>query len=91
MTNLKRKNHFLPECYQRGFEDSSGRVCVKFVDKKVPEMRNPASVGWKRSLYITKRNGAEDDQVEDFFNRVIETPFAPLSQRIKEQQNRVVS
>ncbi|MGA8540446.1 MAG: hypothetical protein WB566_13160, partial [Terriglobales bacterium] len=30
----------------------------------------------------------EDDKVEDFFSKVVEAPFAPVSRRIKEEQNR---
>ncbi len=88
MANLKRKNHFLPECYQKGFTDASGKVWVKFADKERPEHRNPSSVGYRSSLYIVKRRGIEDDEVEDFFSNVVEGPFAPVSQRIKEEQSR---
>ncbi len=91
MRNLKRQNHFLPVCYQKGFTNACGKVWVKFADKLAPEQRNPLSVGRKRSLYIVKRNGIEDDKVEDFFNNVVEAPFARLSQRIKEEQNRFAS
>jgi hypothetical protein len=87
MANLKRRNHFLPECYQKGFTDASGKVWVRLADKPKPEHRNPLSVGRKRSLYIVKRNGREDDGVEDFFKDVVEAPFTPLSRRIKEEQN----
>jgi hypothetical protein len=34
-----------------------------------------------------KPNGIEDDKVEDFFSKLVEAPFAPLSQKIKEEQN----
>jgi hypothetical protein len=91
MKNLKRQNHFLPVCYQKGFTDSSGKIWVKFANKSAPEHRNPHSVGKRSSLYIVKRNGIADDKVEDFFNTVVETPFAPLSQRIREERNRLSS
>jgi hypothetical protein len=91
MANLKRKNHYLPECYQKGFTNTAGKVWVKFYDKPELEQRNPLSVGRKQSFYIVKRNGKEDDKVEDFFSDVVETPFAPLSKRIKEEQNRFAS
>ncbi|MFZ0479726.1 MAG: DUF4238 domain-containing protein [Terriglobales bacterium] len=91
MANLKRKNHFLPDCYQKGFADASSKVWVKFADKPQPEHRNPLSVGRKSSLYIVKRNGIEDDRVEDFFNNVVEAPFAPLPRRIKKEQNQFAS
>jgi hypothetical protein len=61
---------------------------VKFAGKAKPELRNPMSVGWKRSLYIIERDGIETDRVEDFFDKEIEAPFAALSQRIKEENNK---
>jgi hypothetical protein len=39
----------------------------------------------KRSLYIRKFKGIEDDAVERFFGRAIETPFANQAKRIKEE------
>jgi hypothetical protein len=87
MPNLKRNNHYLPQCYQQGFTDSTGRVWVKFANKEKPERRRPESVGRMRSLYIRNRDGVEDDKIEDFFNVDIETPFASLSRRIKDEKN----
>lgn len=84
---LKRDNHFLPQCYQKGFGDASGKVWVKYTDKE-PEYRNPASVGRRRDLYLWKMNGKQTDNVEDFFGRHVETPFAALSQRIKNEQEK---
>jgi hypothetical protein len=88
MANLKRDNHYLPCCYQRGFADPSGKVWVKYANKSGPEHRWPAKVGRKRSLYIRKKDGMEDDAVEDFFEKTVEAPFSVLSQRIKEEQSR---
>ena len=48
---MKPKQHYLPQCYQKGFTDSLDRVWVKFADKPTPEHRNPDSVGWQRELY----------------------------------------
>lgn len=88
MTNLKRDNHFVPECYQKGFTDSSGRVWVKFSDKSEAEHRQPRSVGKRRSLYIRNQNGVENDTIEDFFGKAVETPFAALSRRINEEREK---
>jgi hypothetical protein len=85
MPNLKRNNHYLPECYQKGFTDSSGKIWVKATDKPHAEHRKPLKVGRKRSLYIWTQSGEENDKVEDFFNENVETPFADLSQRIKSE------
>jgi len=87
MPNLKRLNHYLPVCYQRGFANSAGQVWVRFSDKPKPEPRKPTTVGFKRSFYIIEENGGETDRVEDFFNKTVETPFARLSRRISEQQD----
>src|ERR1039458_3223434 len=88
MANLKRDNHYLPECYQKGFTNASGQVWVKFAGKE-PEPRNPKSVGRKRSLYILKNeDGSETDRVEDWFAEEVETPFAALSQRITTEQEK---
>lgn len=88
MAKLKRENHFLPVCYQKGFTDSSEKVWIKFADKPEPEHRNPESVGRLRNLYIRKQNGRENDHVEEFFERKVESAFAILSRRIKNERNR---
>jgi hypothetical protein len=83
--NLQRENHYLPKCYQQGFTDSGGKVWVKFANKE-PEQRNPDSVGKQRNLYVRRNvNGGENDSIEKFLGRTIETPFASLSKRIKEE------
>ena len=87
MSNLKRDNHYLPVCYQKGFTDSTERVWVKFADRAKPEHRTPFTVGRKRSLYIWTQAGAPNSKVEDFFNEHVETPFAALSQRIKAERH----
>jgi Protein of unknown function (DUF4238) len=88
MANLKRRNHYLPACYQAAFTNSAGQVWVKLTNKSKPERRNPKNLGWTRSLYIVTRDGEETDKVEDFFSEQIETPFAILSRRIKEEQDK---
>jgi Protein of unknown function (DUF4238) len=89
-SNLKRNNHFLPECYQRGFTDPSEKVWVKFAEKTKLEHRNP-SVGKRRSIYIRNENGVENDDLEDFFDKAVENPFACLSQTVKEEQNKLAT
>src|ERR1700688_2885706 len=81
---MKPKQHFLPQCYQRGFADSSGKVWVKFADKRTPEHRNPDSVGWERELYTAKLG----QEIEKFFGKEVENAFAALSRRIRTERNR---
>lgn len=88
MAKLRRENHDLPECYQKGFADPSGKVWVKFRDAAEPQPRNPSSVGKNRNLYIrTGPDGTENDAVEKFFDKDVENSFALLSQRIKDEKN----
>jgi hypothetical protein len=88
MVKLRRENHHLPESYQKGFADPSGKVWVKFRDEAEPQHRNPGSVGKSRNLYIPKGpDGTENDAVEKFFDKDVENSFALLSQRIKNEQN----
>jgi Protein of unknown function (DUF4238) len=86
---LKRDNHYLPICYQKGFADSSGRVWVKFTGQEKPVHRFPQSVGKKRNLYIRSMGGVEDDKFEAFFDKQVENDFASLSQRAKRDQSRL--
>jgi hypothetical protein len=86
--NLRRDNHYLPVCYQEGFANSEGRVWIKNAGGSKPELRKPSKVGRKRSLYIIEENGVETDRVEDFFDKTVESAFAVLSKRVKEEQNK---
>jgi hypothetical protein len=82
---MKPKQHFLPQCYQRGFADSTGKVWVKFAGKPAPEYRNPDSVGWERELYT----GVLGEQIERFFSTEVEHAFARFSRRIKRERNAI--
>jgi hypothetical protein len=84
--NLQRDNHYLPACFQESFTGSDGRVWAKFAGKE-PEQRKPAKLGRSRSLYIRRIRGIEDDRVEAFFGREVETRFATLARRIKAEAN----
>jgi Protein of unknown function (DUF4238) len=85
LRNLRRENHFLPVCYQRGFADAAGKVWVKEWSMMEAEYRNPERVGRKRNFYTQLVNGVEDDQIERFFGTNVETGFGLFSQRIKDE------
>lgn len=84
---LRRRNHFLPECYQKGFADDSGHVWVKYVGKD-PEPRNPNSVGTGLNFYIRTIGDKQTDDVEVWFDEHVERQFAALSQRIKNEREK---
>jgi len=89
MAKLRRRNHFLSQCYQQSFANSLGQVWVKFAGRPAPEVRNPGSVGCKRNMYVRKAAGIEDDQIEKFFDRTIEAPFGPLCRRVRTEGNKL--
>jgi len=68
---LRRGNHFVPACYQRGFADAEGKVWIKFADGTFKHLI-PKSVGVKNDLYIFEENGVETDKVEVFFDQHVE-------------------
>ncbi len=68
---MKPKQHYLPQCYQKGFADSSSKVWVKFADKPMPEHRNPDSVGWQRELYA----GNLGQEIESLFSKEVGNEF----------------
>lgn len=88
MAKLRRDNHYLPGCYQRGFADPYGLVWVKRAGKD-PTQRAPRSVGRKRNLYIRDRRGIETDEVERFFDKDVEGQFASLSQRVQAERDKL--
>lgn len=85
--DLRRGNHFIPACYQRGFTNADGEVWIKFANGTLKHLV-PESVGLKNDLYIFEENGIETDKVEIFFDQHVENDFAHLSRRIKEEAGR---
>jgi hypothetical protein len=85
--DLRRGNHFVPACYQRGFTNAEGKVWIRFADG-TPKHLGPESVGLKNDLYIFEENGVETDKVEIFFDQHVENDFARLSRRIREEADR---
>jgi len=82
--DLRRGNHFVPACYQRGFADAEDKVWVRFANGTLKHL-TPEGVGLKNDLYIFEENGVQTDKVEIFFDRHVENDFAYLSRRIKEE------
>jgi hypothetical protein len=85
--DLRRGNHFVPACYQRGFTNADDQVWIKFANGTFKHLI-PESVGLKNDLYIFEENGVETDKVEVFFDQHVENAFAHLSRRIKEEADK---
>jgi hypothetical protein len=86
--HLRRGNHFVPACYQRGFTDAEGKVWIKFANGTLKHL-TPESVGLKNDLYIFEENGVETDKIEIFLGQHVEDAFARLSRRIKEEADKL--
>jgi len=80
--DLRRGNHFVPACYQRGFTNANGEVWIRFADGNLKHL-TPESIGVKNDLYIFEENGVETDKVEVFLDQQVENGFAHLSRKIK--------
>jgi hypothetical protein len=89
MRKLRRDNHFLPECYQRGFADDSGKVWVKQAGESEPRHRKVENVGKRRNFYVREVRGVEDDKIEQFFGKDVEDGFARVSQRITTESHKI--
>jgi hypothetical protein len=87
--NLRRDNHFLPTCYQRGFADANGKVWVKETDNTEPLLRKAGKVGKKRNFYIRTIDGVQNDAIEIFFGKAVETAFTDVSRKIKEHPEEI--
>jgi Protein of unknown function (DUF4238) len=88
MTKLRRRNHYLAECYQQGFTDADGHLWVKFSGKPEPESRTPHGVGWEKRLYLRQRDGKETDEIETYLANEVDSRFAPLAQRFKSEREK---
>jgi Protein of unknown function (DUF4238) len=53
-----------------------------------PETRNPWTAGRRRSFYIRGAKGVESDGIETFFSREVESSYAGLAQRIKNEREK---
>lgn len=82
-TNLRRENHYLPQCYQRGFADDLGMVWIKETSKSEPQHRKTRNIGKSRNFYIRKVHGVEDDKIEKYFGKSVEDGFGLVSQKVK--------
>jgi hypothetical protein len=79
MTELHIKNHFVPQCYLKRWEDSNHQVCVyrKLVNHKtVPAWKKyyVAAIAYHKHLYTHMVSGKESDEIEKWFNSKYETP-----------------
>jgi Protein of unknown function (DUF4238) len=83
---ITRENHALPVCYQLAFTSTDERLWVQFLDKEMPISLHPRTVGKLNDFYTQTIDGIDNDGVEKFFNKFVESQFANVARRIKDEK-----
>lgn len=78
MKKLKKDNHFIPQMYLKNWsEDRHVYVYKKIVEhQKVPLWKKLSlkGIGYTQYLYVNTTNGQEDDFLEEWFDKLYESP-----------------
>jgi hypothetical protein len=83
LQNITRANHVLPICYQQAFRKEDGELFVQFLHlDKPPLSLHPLKVGVVNDFYTRRVDGADDDGIEKFFGRLVESEYAAVAKRI---------
>jgi hypothetical protein len=81
--NITRANHVLPICYQQSFTKDDGELFVQFLHlDKPPISLHPLKVGVVKDFYTRSVDGADDDGIEKFFGRFVESEYAAIAKRL---------
>jgi hypothetical protein len=87
MSELHVKNHFVPECYLKRWEDSNHKICVYRTlvsHKNVPVWKKyySAAIAYQRHLYTRMVSGKESDDLEKWFDSEYETPANEILEKV---------
>lgn len=87
MNQIHIKNHYVPRCYLKNWQDSEGGVAVyrTLVERsEIPlwKRRTVAAVAYQDHLYTRVVAGKESDEMEQWFDRNFESPAMPVIQRV---------
>lgn len=83
MIKTKKRNHYLPRFYLKGFCDSNSRVWM--YDKTNPMHPvdgAPGDMGLVKKLYHLENNENAKDEIENYFEKTVETPASPAFKRL---------
>lgn len=83
MIKTKKRNHYLPRFYLKGFCDSNSRVWM--YDKTNPMHPidgAPSDMGLIKKLYHLENNENAKDEIENYFEKTVETPASPAFKRL---------
>lgn len=75
MKKIKKRNHYLPRFYLKGFCDSNSRVWMyDKTDPMQPIDGAPGDMALVKKLYHLEESAYAKDEIEDYFEKAIETP-----------------
>jgi hypothetical protein len=84
---LARDNHFVPQFYLRNFSSTSGevheyRTLVSHSSVPLWKPVNVAGTAYEKNLYTRIHRGEETDDIEQWLNRVFESPAKEPFQKV---------
>lgn len=83
MVKTKKRNHYLPRFYLKGFCDSNSRVWMYDKTNPIsPIDGSPGDMGLVKKLYHLESNEHAKDEIENYFEKSIETPASPAFKRL---------
>ena len=79
MSELHKKNHFVPECYLKRWQDSKNKICVYRTlvsHHNVPLWKkySVAAIAYHNHLYTQMVAGKESDRLERWLDKEFESP-----------------
>jgi hypothetical protein len=83
MSKIKKRNHYLPRFYLKGFCDTNSRVWM--YEKNNPSQPvdgSPGDMAIVRKLYNLESSGNAKDEIENYFSESVETPASPPFKRL---------
>lgn len=79
MNQLREKNHYVPECYLKRWENRFGKVYVYRTlvsHPNVPVWKpfTTSAIAYRKHLYTQIISGSESDEIEKWLDREFESP-----------------
>ncbi len=87
MNELHIKNHYVPKCYLKRWEDSSNKICVYKTlvnHSNVPLWKKyrTSAIAYHRHLYTQIVSGSESDKLEKRFDKEYESPASDALEKV---------
>lgn len=86
MSELRVKNHYIPEVYLKQWEDSESKVCVyktlaSHQNQRVWKSYSAGAIAYQRHLYTQYLSGSESDEFERWLDKNYESPASDVIEK----------